>query len=41
MAMALESTVPGQPGSQRLEFRVVAMNKAGVGEPSNGVLATL
>jgi len=41
MAMGLESTVSGQPDGKRLEFRVVAMNKAGEGEASNGVLAVL
>nr|VFJ65814.1 MAG: hypothetical protein BECKFM1743A_GA0114220_103916 [Candidatus Kentron sp. FM]VFJ69000.1 MAG: hypothetical protein BECKFM1743C_GA0114222_105076 [Candidatus Kentron sp. FM]VFK17712.1 MAG: hypothetical protein BECKFM1743B_GA0114221_104986 [Candidatus Kentron sp. FM] len=37
--MKAEITVSGQPGGQRLEFRVLAVNKAGEGEPSNGVLA--
>nr|VFK56715.1 MAG: Fibronectin type III domain-containing protein [Candidatus Kentron sp. TUN]VFK65670.1 MAG: Fibronectin type III domain-containing protein [Candidatus Kentron sp. TUN] len=41
IAMGLESTVSGQPSGKRLEFRVVAMNKAGEGEPSNSVLAVL
>lgn len=41
MAMGLESTVSGQPKGKRLEFRVLAVNKVGEGEPSNGVLATL
>lgn len=39
--MGLEITVSGQPSGKRLEFRVVAMNKAGEGEASNGVLAML
>jgi len=33
--------VSGQPSGKRLEFRVVALNKAGDGEASNGVLAVL
>nr|VFJ90247.1 MAG: Fibronectin type III domain-containing protein [Candidatus Kentron sp. H]VFJ92417.1 MAG: Fibronectin type III domain-containing protein [Candidatus Kentron sp. H]VFJ99019.1 MAG: Fibronectin type III domain-containing protein [Candidatus Kentron sp. H] len=41
MAMGLDITVSGQPKGKRLEFRVLAVNKAGEGEPSNGVLATL
>nr|VFK40847.1 MAG: Fibronectin type III domain-containing protein [Candidatus Kentron sp. TC] len=41
MAMGLDVTVSGQPRGKRLEFRVVAVNKAGEGEPSNGVLAML
>nr|VFJ93531.1 MAG: hypothetical protein BECKLFY1418B_GA0070995_104711 [Candidatus Kentron sp. LFY] len=39
--MEQEITVSGQPTDKRLEFRVVTMNKAGEGEPSNGVLAVL
>nr|VFK51665.1 MAG: Fibronectin type III domain-containing protein [Candidatus Kentron sp. TC] len=41
MAMDTEVTLTNQPRGVRLEFRVVAVNKAGEGEPSNGVLATL
>nr|VFK66408.1 MAG: hypothetical protein BECKUNK1418G_GA0071005_10922 [Candidatus Kentron sp. UNK]VFK73641.1 MAG: hypothetical protein BECKUNK1418H_GA0071006_12384 [Candidatus Kentron sp. UNK] len=41
LAMGLESTLSNQPRSIRLEFRVVAVNKTGEGEPSNGVLAML
>jgi len=41
MAMETETTVSGQPSGQRLEFRVLAVNKAGEGEASNGVLAVL
>nr|VFJ88600.1 MAG: hypothetical protein BECKH772A_GA0070896_1001013 [Candidatus Kentron sp. H]VFJ90701.1 MAG: hypothetical protein BECKH772B_GA0070898_1001113 [Candidatus Kentron sp. H]VFJ96862.1 MAG: hypothetical protein BECKH772C_GA0070978_1000913 [Candidatus Kentron sp. H] len=31
----------GQPSGQRFEFRVLAVNKAGEGAASNGVLAVL
>ena len=41
MAMDTEVTLTNQPRGVRLEFHVVAANKAGEGEPSNGVLATL
>nr|VFJ92980.1 MAG: Fibronectin type III domain [Candidatus Kentron sp. LFY] len=41
LAMGLETTLSNQPRGMRLEFRAVAVNKAGEGEPSNGVLATL
>ena len=41
MAMGLETTLSNQPRGIRLEFRVVAVNKAGEGEPGNGVLAML
>ena len=37
----LETTLTNQPRGIRLEFRAVAVNKAGEGEPSNGVLAVL
>nr|VFK17387.1 MAG: Fibronectin type III domain-containing protein [Candidatus Kentron sp. LFY] len=40
-AIGTEITLSGQPGGKRLEFRAVAINKAGEGEPSNGVLAVL
>nr|VFK44895.1 MAG: Fibronectin type III domain-containing protein [Candidatus Kentron sp. TC] len=41
VALELKNTVSGQPTGQRLVFRVVAINKAGEGKPSNGVLAVL
>nr|VFJ86348.1 MAG: Fibronectin type III domain [Candidatus Kentron sp. H]VFJ95355.1 MAG: Fibronectin type III domain [Candidatus Kentron sp. H] len=41
MVMATEMNLAGQPGGIRLEFRVVAMNKAGEGEPGNSILAVL
>nr|VFJ72141.1 MAG: hypothetical protein BECKFW1821C_GA0114237_103216 [Candidatus Kentron sp. FW] len=41
MAMGLETTLSNQPRGVRLEFRVVAVNRAGEGEPGNGVLAVL
>nr|VFJ72159.1 MAG: hypothetical protein BECKFW1821C_GA0114237_103225 [Candidatus Kentron sp. FW] len=41
MAMDTEVTLSNQPRGVRLEFRVVAVNRAGEGEPSNGVLARL
>nr|VFJ94290.1 MAG: Fibronectin type III domain-containing protein [Candidatus Kentron sp. H]VFJ94818.1 MAG: Fibronectin type III domain-containing protein [Candidatus Kentron sp. H]VFK01295.1 MAG: Fibronectin type III domain-containing protein [Candidatus Kentron sp. H] len=40
-AIETEITLSGQPSGQRFEFRVVAINKAGEGEASNGVLAVL
>nr|VFK23165.1 MAG: Fibronectin type III domain-containing protein [Candidatus Kentron sp. MB]VFK28344.1 MAG: Fibronectin type III domain-containing protein [Candidatus Kentron sp. MB]VFK74212.1 MAG: Fibronectin type III domain-containing protein [Candidatus Kentron sp. MB] len=40
-AIETEATLSGQPGGKQFVFRVVAINKAGEGEPSNGVLATL
>ena len=39
--MGLEATLSNQPRGIRLEFRIVAVNKAGEGEPGNEVLATL
>ncbi len=41
LAVETTATLSDQPGGVRLEFRVVAVNKAGDGEPSNGVLAVL
>nr|VFK19837.1 MAG: Fibronectin type III domain-containing protein [Candidatus Kentron sp. LFY] len=41
LAMGQETTLSNQPRGIRLEFHVVAVNKAGEGEPSNGVLAML
>nr|VFJ98246.1 MAG: Fibronectin type III domain-containing protein [Candidatus Kentron sp. LFY] len=41
MSMETSITLTGQPGGIRLEFRVVAMNKAGEGEPGNSILAVL
>nr|VFJ88606.1 MAG: Fibronectin type III domain-containing protein [Candidatus Kentron sp. H] len=40
-AMETRMTVSGQPSGQRFEFRVLAVNKAGEGAASNGVLAVL
>nr|VFJ73867.1 MAG: hypothetical protein BECKFW1821C_GA0114237_105514 [Candidatus Kentron sp. FW] len=39
--METEITLTGQPSGQRFEFHVAAINKAGEGEASNGVLAVL
>ncbi|NNJ84324.1 MAG: fibronectin type III domain-containing protein [Gammaproteobacteria bacterium] len=41
MAIETELTLSGQPGGKQFVFRVVAVNKAGEGEPSNGVMAVL
>nr|VFJ87178.1 MAG: Fibronectin type III domain-containing protein [Candidatus Kentron sp. H]VFJ88820.1 MAG: Fibronectin type III domain-containing protein [Candidatus Kentron sp. H]VFJ95070.1 MAG: Fibronectin type III domain-containing protein [Candidatus Kentron sp. H] len=41
VAVELNITVSGQPSGKHLEFRVVAINRAGDGMPSNGVLAVL
>nr|VFK41120.1 MAG: Fibronectin type III domain-containing protein [Candidatus Kentron sp. SD]VFK46910.1 MAG: Fibronectin type III domain-containing protein [Candidatus Kentron sp. SD]VFK79185.1 MAG: Fibronectin type III domain-containing protein [Candidatus Kentron sp. SD] len=41
MVMETEMKLTGQPGGARLEFRVVAMNKAGEGMPGNSILAVL
>nr|VFK24039.1 MAG: Fibronectin type III domain-containing protein [Candidatus Kentron sp. LFY] len=41
VALELKITVSGQESGKRLVFRVVAINKAGEGTPSNGVLAML
>nr|VFK39069.1 MAG: Fibronectin type III domain-containing protein [Candidatus Kentron sp. SD]VFK43966.1 MAG: Fibronectin type III domain-containing protein [Candidatus Kentron sp. SD]VFK78915.1 MAG: Fibronectin type III domain-containing protein [Candidatus Kentron sp. SD] len=41
VALELHATVSGQPVGKRLAFRVVAINKAGEGKPSNSVLAVL
>nr|VFK68274.1 MAG: Fibronectin type III domain-containing protein [Candidatus Kentron sp. UNK]VFK73511.1 MAG: Fibronectin type III domain-containing protein [Candidatus Kentron sp. UNK] len=40
-AIETETTLSGQPSGRQLEFRVVAINKAGEGQPSNGVQAVL
>nr|VFK20083.1 MAG: Fibronectin type III domain-containing protein [Candidatus Kentron sp. LFY] len=41
VALELRITVSGQPTSKQLEFHMVAINKAGEGKPSNGILAAL
>nr|VFJ45913.1 MAG: Fibronectin type III domain-containing protein [Candidatus Kentron sp. DK] len=41
MVMETQMKLTGQPGGARLEFRVVAMNKAGEGEPGNSIMAVL
>nr|VFK51228.1 MAG: Fibronectin type III domain-containing protein [Candidatus Kentron sp. TUN]VFK57481.1 MAG: Fibronectin type III domain-containing protein [Candidatus Kentron sp. TUN] len=41
VALEPKITLSGQESGKRLEFRVVAINKAGEGTPSNGVLAVL
>nr|VFK54766.1 MAG: Fibronectin type III domain-containing protein [Candidatus Kentron sp. TUN]VFK59626.1 MAG: Fibronectin type III domain-containing protein [Candidatus Kentron sp. TUN] len=38
VALELKITVSGQESGKRLVFRVVAINKAGDGTPSNGIL---
>ena len=40
-ALSPELTLTGQPQGKELEYGVVAMNKAGEGEMSNTVIATL
>ena len=40
-AMDSEMTLVDQPRGKELEYRAVAVNKAGDGEPSNTVLAVL
>ena len=40
-AVATEATLVEQPRGEELEYRVVAVNKAGDGEPSNTVMAVL
>nr|VFJ95427.1 MAG: Fibronectin type III domain-containing protein [Candidatus Kentron sp. H]VFJ96938.1 MAG: Fibronectin type III domain-containing protein [Candidatus Kentron sp. H]VFK02636.1 MAG: Fibronectin type III domain-containing protein [Candidatus Kentron sp. H] len=40
-AMETALTLSDQPGGIRFEFRVVALNKAGEGEPGNSILAVL
>nr|VFK46377.1 MAG: Fibronectin type III domain-containing protein [Candidatus Kentron sp. TC] len=40
-AIETELTLSGQPSGKQFVFRVVAINKAGEGEPSKGVLAVL
>ena len=40
-AIETESTLVDQPKGKELDYRVVAINKAGVGSPSNTVMAVL
>ena len=40
-AIETESTLVGQPKGVELEYRVIAINKAGEGSPSNTVMAVL
>ncbi|MCB2262748.1 MAG: fibronectin type III domain-containing protein [Candidatus Thiosymbion ectosymbiont of Robbea hypermnestra] len=40
-AIETETTLSNQPTGQQLVFRVMAVNKAGQGAPSNGILAVL
>ena len=40
-AIETESTLVDQPKAVELEYRVIAVNKAGVGSPSNTVMVVL
>ncbi|WP_133512852.1 fibronectin type III domain-containing protein [Candidatus Thiosymbion oneisti] len=40
-ALTTEATLTDQPSGQQFVFRVLAINKAGQGAPSNGILAVL
>lgn len=40
-AIETEATLVDQPKGEELEYRIIAINKAGVGEPSNTVMAVL
>ncbi len=41
MAIETESTLVDQPEKTELEYRVIAINKSGVGQPSNTVMTVL
>ncbi|MFH1717832.1 MAG: hypothetical protein ABIF19_10800 [Planctomycetota bacterium] len=40
-AIEIESTLADQPKNEELEYRVLAINQAGVGSPSNTVMVVL
>jgi hypothetical protein len=41
MAIESEITLSGQSRGEELEYRIIAVNKSGEGEPSNTVMAVL